>query len=95
MSEGWAKYEQDLPPELKNYMNADLRFALGRIGNALKHLHSYNEVILRSLRGSGLGKLAGEDHLGHCAANLNLLAKYEEIGLLPNTRIKFKSKVDE
>lgn len=87
MSEGHTKYEQDLPPEEKNYMKGDLKFALGRIGNALLHLHSYNELILRSLRGEDVVPLNMEDHLGHCLANLNMLAKYEELGILPNTRV--------
>lgn len=89
MTEGYMKYEQELDPEQKNYLNADLKFALGRVGNAIKHLLSYNEHLLGSLRGDDLrDDYVAEDHLGHCAANLNLLAKYEEIGLLPNTRVE-------
>jgi len=87
MTEGYAKYEQDLPPEQKNYQKADLKFALGRIGNAIKHLVTYNELVLRSLRGEDVVPLNLEDHLGHCLANLNMLAKYEELGILPNTRV--------
>jgi len=89
MTEGFTKYEQELNPEEKNYMKADLKFALGRIGNAIKHLLMYNEHILASLRGDYLKDgYVVEDHLGHCAANLNILSKYEEMGLLPNTKTK-------
>jgi len=88
MTEGFTKYEQELNPEEKNYMKADLKFALGRIGNAIKHLLMYNEHVLASLRGAATSEYNMEDHLGHCAANLNILSKYEEMGLLPNTIIE-------
>ena len=87
MTEGHEKYEKDLSPEAKNYQKADLKFALGRIGNAIKHLLTYNELVLRSLRGEDVVPYNMEDHLGHCLANLNMLAKYEELGILPNTRV--------
>ncbi len=85
MTEGFEKYEHNMPPEQKNYMRADLKFALSRIGNAIKHLTLYNESILNSLRGDE-SPGPSEDHLGHAAANLNMLAKWEEMGVLPNTR---------
>ena len=86
MLEGYDKYEKDLiDPTIKNYMKADLKFALGRIGNAIKHLLLYNEQILASLRKEEEIN-NDEDHLGHAAANLNMLAKWEEMGLLPSTK---------
>jgi hypothetical protein len=92
MTEGFIKYEQELNPEEKNYMKADLKFALGRIGNAIKHLLMYNAHVLAALRDESTERFDSEDHLGHCAANLNILSKYEEMGLLPNTRIKIKNE---
>lgn len=95
MLEGHEKYEQDLKPFEKNYMRADLKFALGRVGNLIKHAAQLKEMYLYMLQ-NGLTrpeanvalKLELEDHLGHCAANLNMLAKWEEMGVLPNTEIK-------
>lgn len=84
MQEGWSKYEQDLPPHEKNYLKADVRFALGRISNAIHHLLQLNDLYLSFLR--GVPTLAeSEDHLGHCAANLNMLAEWERTGLLPDS----------
>jgi hypothetical protein len=90
--EGHVKYEKAkidsgaMQPIDKNYHHADLAFALGRLGNLIKHaqlLYAYYEHVLG---GIPLPKdFAFEDHLGHVGANANMLAKWEQMGVLPDS----------
>ena len=86
--DGWFKYEQDrLPPGQKNFHLADLEFALGRLGNAIKHLQALQAVYEYILHEIPLPKDVdlNEDHLGHAGANMNMLAKFEQLQILPST----------
>ncbi len=89
MTEGFAKRPTDIEAvkrHTKDYLERDTEYALTKVGNAIKHLLMYNELLLRSLRGQSIEDLNIEDQLGHAGANLNMLAKWEETGILPNTR---------
>jgi len=88
MTVGHAKYEQDLPIGDKNYQRADLKFALGRVNNLILHAMRLRDYYLAALKASRDGcdrPVPLEDDLGHAAANLNMLAWWEEAGVLPNS----------
>lgn len=91
MTEGYEKYEKkevdsrERPPYWKNYLEGDLKFALGRVSNLIHHAVQLGEQYRATLEGSP--SIADvEDHLGHAAANLNMLAEWEKRGLLPNSQ---------
>lgn len=86
MTLGHTKYEQNLPIDDKNYKHADLKFALGRVNNLLLHamkLRDYYLLVLKAKRNGQDCPAPEEDDLGHLLANGNMLAWWEESGILP------------
>jgi hypothetical protein len=89
MTEGHKKYEateitKGQPAYWKNYKEADQAFALGRVSNLLHHALQLYDTYVSELTATPRVASA-EDHLGHAAANLNMLAEFERMGVLPNT----------
>lgn len=80
MSEGHEKYELHLAPGYKNYKQGDTEFALAALDHAIEHLLEFKEQCIDSLLGVE-DPFAGEDHLGHLVANLNMIDFYQSKGL--------------
>lgn len=91
MQEGREKYEGGQASWDKNYEKGDIEFAYNRLHNLIRHAFLLKETYKRLLSGKRAGfpkELDGqpvEDHLGHMVANLNMLAWYENAGVLPTT----------
>lgn len=98
MTEG-TKYEAGLPAHEKNYMLMRHKEGLERVSHLLKHVHALNlwyHFLIQQESETTTGMAAYqlppdfelEDHLGHAAANLNMLAGLEDTGKMPKTWYK-------
>lgn len=101
MTEGYHKHEkaQNLQPHEKNYMLMRHKEGLERVSHLLKHVHALNfwyHFLIQQESETTPGMAAYElppdfeleDHLGHAAANLNMLAGLEDAGKMPKTWYK-------
>lgn len=81
-SEGAERYEQDLPPGVKNWKRGDVEFALDVLDHMLNHALLLKEQLLADLTGELIydEDNLNEDHLGHLGANLVMLDYFERRG---------------
>jgi hypothetical protein len=79
--EGAEKYEKDLPVWEKNWRKGKDEFFFDAIDHAIDHLFRFKEEMMRRYGQDSLSlepEESGEDHIGHCAANLLMLSYWEK-----------------
>lgn len=93
--EGREKYEKGLSLEQNNYQTFNTEQALARVENLIVHAIELKEFYMKALKEKkifNLNLICDEDHLGHAAANLAMLAWWEEHKVLP---LSIEKKDDE